>query len=64
MSKIKLYIDKQQHIKAKQKPFRLRVMQGSDEVTSMYFETEYDAKRAKRFARKILNGKEYLNENL
>ena len=61
---IRLYIDKQQHIKAVKKPFRLRVMKGINEAISMYFATEEEAKRAKKFARKILNIKEVLNENI
>ena len=56
MSSFKLYIDKQKHIKAIQKPFRLRVMKGSNEAVSMYFTTENEAKRAKKFARKIIQG--------
>ena len=64
MADIKMYIDKQQHIKARKKPFRLRIMKGMNEVISIYFTTEDDAKRSKKFARKIINIKGISDENL
>ena len=56
MNNIKIYIDKQTHERARLKPYRLRVMQGTSEAVAMYFENEAEAKRAKKFARKLVNG--------